>query len=37
MIRKTALVIGASKGGICDAIAKEFLRNFMLTLLHGVE
>ncbi|KFZ03458.1 hypothetical protein V502_10927 [Pseudogymnoascus sp. VKM F-4520 (FW-2644)] len=26
MVRKTALVIGASKGGIGDAIAKEFLR-----------
>lgn len=26
MARKTVLVIGASKGGIGDAIAKEFLR-----------
>ncbi|KAL5350263.1 hypothetical protein ACLOAV_005301 [Pseudogymnoascus australis] len=26
MVRKTVLVIGASKGGIGDAIAKEFLR-----------
>lgn len=26
MIRKNALVIGASEGGIGDAIAKEFLR-----------
>jgi 1-acylglycerone phosphate reductase len=26
MVRKTALVIGASEGGIGDAIAKEFLR-----------
>lgn len=26
MARKTALVIGASKGGIGDAIAQEFLR-----------